>query len=74
MKKYIEFEGIDEDGYGYCITLQKNEIVAYYEGEREYFDEYKAEWKSVQTTQLITRNEIVYNANVDYDTFRKMMR
>lgn len=75
MKKiYIEFEAINEDGYGFYVTLQKNEIVAYAEIEEEYFDEYKASWKSAQCTEVITRNEAVYSANVNYDKFRKMMR
>ena len=71
MKKYIEFEAIDNDGYGFYVTLQKNEIVAYAETQEDYFNEERAQWKSAECTEVIVRNEAVYTANVPYDEFRR---
>ena len=72
MKKYIEFEAIDNGGYGFYVTLQKSEIVAYSETQEKYYNEEKAQWKSAECTEVITRNEAVYTANVPYDEFRRL--
>lgn len=71
MKKYIEFEAIDNDGYGYYVTLQKNEVVAYSETREDYFNEEKTQWNTAECTEVITRNEAVYTANIPYDVFRR---
>ena len=71
MKKYIEFEAIDNDGYVFYVTLQKNEIVAYAEIQKEYFNEETAQWKTAECTEVIVRNEGAYTANVPYDEFRR---
>lgn len=72
MKKYIEFEAIDNSGYGFYVTLQNNEVVAYSETQEEYFNEETTQWNSADCTEVITRNEAVYIANIPYDEFRRL--